>query len=163
MRRPVRSHVANRRMFQGGVLSPLPQPTGILASSQPLVDQIAQNAVNPAGNVMMNQGGFANGGWNSIFGLEKLASGERQTYNVEDNWKGLGLNDRLNNTYNTNMKFSDFVSKNYADATVPSFTFAGEYAPVTFTPGNKTISGTSSLGPWKRTPRQGPEESILVL
>jgi len=129
MRRPVRSHVANRRMFQGGGLSPLPQPTGILASSQPLVDQIAQNAVNPAGNVMMNQGGFANGGWNSIFGLEKLASGERQTYNVEDNWKGLGLNDRLNNTYNTNMKFSDFVRKNYADATVPSFTFAGEYAP----------------------------------
>jgi hypothetical protein len=66
MRRPVRSHVANRKMFQGGGLSPLPQPTGILASSQSLVDQVAQNAVNPAGNVMMNQGGFANGG--EVFG-----------------------------------------------------------------------------------------------
>ena len=65
MRRPIRSHVANRRMFQGGGLSPFPRPTGILASSQPLVDQVAQNAVNPNRTMPMNQGGaarFNNGG-----------------------------------------------------------------------------------------------------
>ena len=62
MRRPIRSHVANRRMFQGGGLSPFPRPTGILASSQPLVDQVAQNTINPNRTMPMNQGGFANGG-----------------------------------------------------------------------------------------------------
>jgi hypothetical protein len=61
MRRPIRSHVANRRMFQGGGLSPLPQPTGILASSQPLVDQVAQNAMSPNPIRMMNEGGLGLG------------------------------------------------------------------------------------------------------
>ena len=71
MRRPIRSHVANRRMFQGGGLSPFPRPTGILASSQPLVDQVAQNAVNPNRTMPMNQGGaarFNNGGTSYIPG-----------------------------------------------------------------------------------------------
>ena len=118
MRRPIRSHVANRRMFQGGGLSPFPRPTGILASSQPLVDQVAQNTINPNRTMPMNQGGaarFNNGGmvwdksqlkWvprkntldsvlnaigiNAInrgySNIENLASGERPSYNVEDNW-----------------------------------------------------------------------------
>tara|TARA_R110002020_G_scaffold450188_3_gene663680 strand:+ start:206 stop:2494 length:2289 start_codon:yes stop_codon:yes gene_type:complete len=46
-------------MFQGGGLSPLEQPRGILASSQSLVDQVAQNAINPNPTMTMNQGGTA--------------------------------------------------------------------------------------------------------
>ena len=74
MRRPIRSHVANRRMFQGGGLSPFPRPTGILASSQPLVDQVAQNAVNPNRTLPMNQGGAArfNNGGTSYFPGQRI-------------------------------------------------------------------------------------------
>ncbi len=74
MRRPIRSHVANRRMFQGGGLSPFPRPTGILASSQPLVDQVAQNAVNPNRTMPMNQGGAArfNNGGTSYFPGQRI-------------------------------------------------------------------------------------------
>ena len=56
MRRSVRSRVARRKLFQGGGLAPMEQPSGILASSQPLVDTIAQNAVNPNRTMSMNQG-----------------------------------------------------------------------------------------------------------
>ena len=172
MRRPIRSHVANRRMFQGGGLSPFPRPTGILASSQPLVDQVAQNIVNPNRTMPMNQGGaarFWNGGSSPNSGtmwspLEKLASGERQTYNVEDNWKGKGPNDPLNNIYNTKMGFSDFVRKNHPDTTVPSFTFGDVDDLVKFTPNNQTIQGTAyGIGPWQISPREGPQESVYKL
>ena len=79
MRRPIRSHVANRRMFQGGGLSPFPRPTGILASSQPLVDQVAQNAVNPNRTMPMNQGGTARF-WNGGSSDEEFVGPPRPPY-----------------------------------------------------------------------------------
>ena len=63
MRRPVRSNVIRRKMFNGGMGMTKPGASiasGILASSQPLVDIIAQNAINPNRTMPMNQGGVAN-------------------------------------------------------------------------------------------------------
>ena len=65
MRKPVRSAVANRKYFQGGGLAPMKpsapeEAVGIMASSQPLVDMIAQSAGNPQGGMSplkFNQGG----------------------------------------------------------------------------------------------------------
>ena len=65
MRKPVRSTVANRKYFQGGGLAPMKpaapeEAVGIMASSQPLVDMVAQNAGNPQGGMSplnFNQGG----------------------------------------------------------------------------------------------------------
>ena len=79
MRRPIRSHVANRRMFQGGGLSPFPRPMGILASSQPLVDQVAQNIVNPNRTMPMNQGGTARF-WNGGSSDEEFVGPPRPPY-----------------------------------------------------------------------------------
>ena len=79
MRRPIRSHVANRRMFQGGGLSPFPRPTGILASSQPLVDQVAQNTINPNRTMPMNQGGTARF-WNGGSSDEEFVGPPRPPY-----------------------------------------------------------------------------------
>mgnify|MGYP003633091509 CR=1 FL=1 len=55
-----------RKMFAGGML-PVENsrgPSGILASSQPLMDVVAQEAVNPmgGGSLSMAHGGFAHGG-----------------------------------------------------------------------------------------------------
>ena len=66
MRKPVRSTVANRKYFQGGGLAPMKpaapeEAVGIMASSQPLVDMIAQSAGNPQGGMSplnFNQGGI---------------------------------------------------------------------------------------------------------
>ena len=82
-RRPIESAIAERKMFNmGGMVAPMPQPTymdlmqqqqqqqqqpaqGIMASSQPLVDAIADgiaaDALNPAGGdtLSMAQGGLA--------------------------------------------------------------------------------------------------------
>ena len=68
MRKPVRSAVANRKYFQGGGLAPMKpaapeEAVGIMASSQPLVDMVAQSAGNPQGGMSplnFNQGGLAN-------------------------------------------------------------------------------------------------------
>jgi len=68
MRKPVRSTVANRKYFQGGGLAPMKpaapeEAVGIMASSQPLVDMIAQSAGNPQGGMSplnFNQGGTVN-------------------------------------------------------------------------------------------------------
>jgi len=68
MRKPVRSTVANRKYFQGGGLAPMKpaapeEAVGIMASSQPLVDMIAQSAGNPQGGMSplnFDQGGLAN-------------------------------------------------------------------------------------------------------
>ena len=65
MRKPVRSTVANRKYFQGGGLAPMKpaapeEAVGIMASSQPLVDIIAQSAGNPQGG--MSPLNFADGG-----------------------------------------------------------------------------------------------------
>lgn len=65
MRKPVRSTVANRKYFQGGGLAPMKpaapeEAVGIMASSQPLVDMVAQNAGNPQGG--MSPLNFADGG-----------------------------------------------------------------------------------------------------
>ena len=65
MRKPVRSAVANRKYFQGGGLAPMKpaapeEAVGIMASSQPLVDMVAQSAGNPQGGMSplnFNQGG----------------------------------------------------------------------------------------------------------
>jgi len=65
MRKPVRSTVANRKYFQGGGLAPMKpaapeEAVGIMASSQPLVDMVAQSAGNPQGGMSplnFNQGG----------------------------------------------------------------------------------------------------------
>jgi hypothetical protein len=67
MRKPVRSAVANRKYFQGGGLAPMKpaapeEAVGIMASSQPLVDMVAQNAGNPQGGMSplnFDQGGLA--------------------------------------------------------------------------------------------------------
>ena len=66
MRKPVRSAVANRKYFQGGGLAPMKsaapeEAVGIMASSQPLVDMVAQSAGNPQGGVSplnFDQGGL---------------------------------------------------------------------------------------------------------
>ena len=65
MRKPVRSTVANRKYFQGGGLAPMKpaapeEAVGIMASSQPLVDMVAQSAGNPQGG--NPQGGNPQGG-----------------------------------------------------------------------------------------------------
>ena len=74
-RSPVRSVLAERRLFANGGMLPIStpmqntmeQPGGILASSQPLIDVVVQEALNPdgSGTLSMAQGGavgFANGG-----------------------------------------------------------------------------------------------------
>ncbi len=72
--RPLRSSLGNRKMFQGGGMVPMGnpmanmQPMGILASSQPLVDAVANDAINPMGGstLSMADGGiakFQNGGY----------------------------------------------------------------------------------------------------
>ena len=74
--RPLRSVLANRKLFQGGGMvgmgNPMAmanmQPNGILASSQPLVDAVAGDAINPQGGptLSMADGGiakFQNGGF----------------------------------------------------------------------------------------------------
>ena len=72
--RPLRSVLANRKLFQGGGMvgagNPMAnmQPMGILASSQPLVDAVANDAINPQGGtaLSMADGGIAkfdNGGY----------------------------------------------------------------------------------------------------
>ena len=66
MRKPVRSTVANRKYFQGGGLAPMKpaapeEAVCIMASSQPLVDMIAQSAGNPQGGMSplnFDQGGI---------------------------------------------------------------------------------------------------------
>ena len=66
MRKPVRSVVANRKYFQGGGLTKntnpmaVSQPSGIMASSQPLVDMVANSANNPQGG--MSPLNYADGG-----------------------------------------------------------------------------------------------------
>jgi hypothetical protein len=67
--RPLRSVLANRKLFQGGGMvgmgNPMAmanmQPNGILASSQPLVDAVAGDAINPQGGptLSMADGGIA--------------------------------------------------------------------------------------------------------
>ena len=65
MRKPVRSTVANKKYFQGGGLAPMKpaapeEAVGIMASSQPLVDMVAQSAGNPQGG--MSPLNYADGG-----------------------------------------------------------------------------------------------------
>ena len=66
MRKPVRSVVADRKYFQGGGLTKntnpmaVSQPSGIMASSQPLVDMVANSANNPQGG--MSPLNYADGG-----------------------------------------------------------------------------------------------------
>ena len=63
----MRSALANRKMFQGGGMVPMGnpmanmQPRGILASSQPLVDAVASDILNPQGGatLSMADGGIA--------------------------------------------------------------------------------------------------------
>jgi hypothetical protein len=63
----MRSALANRKMFRGGGMVPMGnpmanmQPMGILASSQPLVDAVASDILNPQGGstLSMADGGIA--------------------------------------------------------------------------------------------------------
>ena len=68
MARAIKSILANRKLFQGGGLVPpgnpmqnLNQANGILASSQPLIDSVVSDAVNPQGGrtLSMDSGGIA--------------------------------------------------------------------------------------------------------
>jgi len=82
MRKPVRSTVANRKYFQGGGLAPMKpaapeEAVGIMASSQPLVDMVAQSAGNPQGG--MSPLNFNQGGIN--FNTDQLS--RRLTPNIE--------------------------------------------------------------------------------
>ncbi len=82
MRKPVRSTVANRKYFQGGGLAPMKpaapeEAVGIMASSQPLVDMVAQSAGNPQGG--MSPLNYADGGVN--FNTDQLS--KRLTPNIE--------------------------------------------------------------------------------
>lgn len=80
--RPIRSVLAGRKMFNGGMMMPLDTPpamqntpSGILASSQPLIESVTQEVVAPMSSasasapVPMAQGGavqgFRNGGMGS--------------------------------------------------------------------------------------------------
>ena len=90
MRKPVRSAVANRKYFQGGGLAPIKpaapeEAVGIMASSQPLVDMVAQNAGNPQGGMSplnFDQGGI----FSRIFNISQAKAdaaerGERERAN----------------------------------------------------------------------------------
>ena len=90
MRKPVRSAVANRKYFQGGGLAPMKpaapeEAVGIMASSQPLVDMVAQNAGNPQGGMSplnFDQGGI----FSRIFNISQAKAdaaerGERERAN----------------------------------------------------------------------------------
>ena len=90
MRKPVRSTVANRKYFQGGGLAPMKpaapeEAVGIMASSQPLVDMVAQSASNPQGGMSplnFNQGGI----FSRIFNISQAKAdaaerGERERAN----------------------------------------------------------------------------------
>ena len=90
MRKPVRSTVANRKYFQGGGLAPMKpaapeEAVGIMASSQPLVDMVAQSAGNPQGGMSplnFNQGGI----FSRIFNISQAKAdaaerGERERAN----------------------------------------------------------------------------------
>ena len=80
--RPLRSVLANRKMFQGGGIvanggGPRPmanmQPNGILASSPNLIDSVVSDAINPQGGntLSMAEGGIArfdNGGGVTVYG-----------------------------------------------------------------------------------------------
>ena len=70
--RPIRSVLAGRKMFNGGMMMPLDTPpamqntpSGILASSQPLIDSATQEVVAPlsmaSAPVSMAQGGIVQG------------------------------------------------------------------------------------------------------
>ena len=65
-RAPVQSVLAERKMFSGGGMLPISkpmeqkQPSGILASSSPLIEVAVQEALAPINNsVLMNKGGIA--------------------------------------------------------------------------------------------------------
>ena len=90
MRKPVRSAVANRKYFQGGGLAPMKpaapeEAVGIMASSQPLVDMLAQNAGNAQGGMSplnFDQGGI----FSRIFNISQAKAdaaerGERERAN----------------------------------------------------------------------------------
>ena len=68
MARPIRSVLAKRHMFRGGGMIPVGNPmqninqaSGILASSQPLIEAVAQDATSPVGgaSLSMAKGGVA--------------------------------------------------------------------------------------------------------
>ena len=68
-RYPIQTVLANRKMFAGGgVVSPQQtaapvQPSGILASSEPLLDAVLTDALNPAGGDTLSEAAeFSNGG-----------------------------------------------------------------------------------------------------
>mgnify|MGYP001257220153 FL=1 len=78
MARPIRSVLARRHMFRGGGMIPVGNPmqninqaSGILASSQPLIEAVSQDATSPVGgaSLSMAKGGIArfdNGGMYSF-------------------------------------------------------------------------------------------------
>ena len=61
MARPIRSVLAKRHMFRGGGMIPVGNPmqninkaSGILASSQPLIEAVAQDATSPVGGASLS-------------------------------------------------------------------------------------------------------------
>ena len=97
--RPLRSVLANRKMFQGGGIvasggGPRPmanmQPSGILASSPNLIDSVVSDAINPQGGntLSMAEGGiarFANGGYADM--AERLRSDVAKTIAPLESYK----------------------------------------------------------------------------
>jgi len=143
MRRPVRSHVIRRKMFNGGMGMTKPGASiasGILASSQPLVDTIAQNAINPGRTMSMNQGGtarFNNGGANYFPGQK-----------VQDTVANLGIAglQRLSNVY------SRLPSRDYLASYLPPALGGSPFEPQfdTIAPGGdgfRVVKGSEGLDP----------------
>ena len=97
--RPLRSVLANRKMFQGGGIvanggGPRPmanmQPNGILASSPNLINSVVGDAINPQGGntLSMAEGGiarFANGGYADM--AERLRSDVAKTIAPLESYK----------------------------------------------------------------------------
>ena len=96
--RPLRSVLANRKLFQGGGMvgmgNPMAmanmQPAGILASSPNLINAVANDAINPQGGptLSMADGGiakFQNGGYADM--AERLRSDIAKTIDPLESYK----------------------------------------------------------------------------
>ena len=102
--RPLKSVLAGRKMFNGGMMMPLDTPpamqntpSGILASSQPLIEAATQEAVAPMAMVnepmSMAQGGSVQGFSNGGIQVTRLPSPEDFTMEAFDTSGIIDVND----------------------------------------------------------------------
>ena len=90
-RSPVQSVLAERKMFAGGGMLPIStpmnnQPSGILASSEPLIDVVAQEVLAPmtGGPMPMNQGGVASLQYGGMPSARQLANRRAFTNSIRN-------------------------------------------------------------------------------